>query len=336
MKKAVLISLAVLCMAAVGLELYKTSAKQGLPVVPASSDPVYAVALGQSVNCTRLLTPPILDGQPNDWPFGDTIVLDRSTAYSFSGTIDSVSDLSASVRSGWDDEQLYFLIQVTDDIIVTDSTDVWRDDGVEIGLDGLHDQYPWGSDDHQYTVVADGRIADRGTATMAITAAVLQYQGGYNVEAAIPISQLIPGTPISGTVVGFTVGLNDDDDGGNRDAYLIWQGTSTSTSPEEFGSLLFTERAEDRLAVLEARIAKLEERIRELLAVLGEFEQVTLPTLTALSATPVPTATFTVGQIDILVSSPGPTPNATAIAGTATPTPPPVMPTEATTPLPGL
>jgi hypothetical protein len=334
MKKVVLISLAVLCLAVVGLRLSRTSAKQGAPVLP-SSDVVHGVGLGQSVNCVRVLTPPTVDGQPGDWSLGSIVGLNRDTAYSFSGTIDSASDLSASIRAAWDEEHLYFFIQVTDDRIVTDSTDVWRDDGVEIGLDGQHDRLAFGSDDHQYTVVADGRIADRSTATTAIAAAVLQYQGGYNVEMAIPISQLIPGTPISGTVVGFTVGLHDDDDGGSWDAYLIWQGTSTSTAPEEFGNLVFVERAQDRLAVLEARITKLEDRVRELLTVLGEFEQVTLPTLTALQASSAPTQTLTAGQIETLVPSSSQTPSTVPITETPTPTPPPASPTEAPTPLPG-
>jgi hypothetical protein len=333
MKKAILISLAVLGIAAVGFRLSRTSARQGVPVAPLSSDVVRSVALGQTVNCLRLLTPPTLDGQPTDWAVGDTITLDRNTAYSFSGQIDNTADLSASARSGWDDEYLYFLVQVTDQTIVTDSTDVWRDDGVEFGLDGLHDQLPWGLDDHQYTVVADGRLADRAVATTAISAAVLRYPGGYNVELAVPISQLIPGTPISGTVVGFTLGLHDDDDGGNWDAYLIWQGTDTGTSPDEFGGLVFVERVEDRLAVLEARITKLEERIRELLAVLGEFEQVTLPTLRALGLTPVPTETPAARQIETPGSSPAP--GATPSLGVPTLTLPPVMPAETTTPVPG-
>jgi hypothetical protein len=332
-KKAVLISLAMLCMAAVGLRLSRTSAKQGAPVPPPGSDLVRAAAVGQKVDCLRLLTPPTVDGQISDWSVGSIIDLDQSTAYSFSGQIDSPSDLSASVRAGWDEGHLYFFIQVSDDIIVTDSTDVWRDDGVEIGLDGLHDQLPSGSDDHQYTVVADGRIADRATATTAIVAAVLGYQGGYNVEVAIPMSQLIPGTPISGTVVGFTVGLNDDDDGGSRDAYLIWQGTNTSTSPQEFGSLAFVEGVEDRLAVLEARITKLEDRIRELLSVLSEFEQVTLPTLTALSASSAPTYTLTGAEIDLLAPSSTATPSAITVAETPASIPP--APTETSPPPPG-
>jgi hypothetical protein len=334
MRKVVLISLAVLSMAVIGLRLSGASAKLGVRVLPPSSELVHSVGLGLSVNCVRMLTPPIVDGQPGDWSLGSIIELDQSTAYSFSGQIDNPSDLSASIRAGWDEERLYLFIQVTDDIIVTDSTDVWRDDGVEIGLDGLHDRLAYASDDHQYTIVADGRKADRATATMIITAAVVQYQGGYNVEVAIPISQLIPGTPISGTVAGLTVGLNDDDDGGNRDAYLIWQGIDTSTSPEAFGSLLFVEGVEDRLALLEARIIKLEDRIRELLAVLGEFEQVTLPTLTALSASSAPTQTLTVGEIGTLDSS-TPTPSAMLVVGAPTPTSPPVTPTQGTAPLPG-
>lgn len=331
MKKVVLISLAVLCIAVVGLKLSRTSARQNTPASPLSSDLVHAVALGQSVDCVRVLTPPTIDGQLGDWSVGSIIDLDRNTAYSFSGQIDSATDLSASIRAAWDENRLYFFVQVTDDIIVTDSTDVWRDDSVEIGLDGLRDQLPFGSDDHQYTVVADGRVADRATATTAISAAVVRYQGGYNVEMAIPMSQLIPGTPISGTVVGFTVGLHDDDDGGSWDAYLIWQGTSTSTSPQEFGSLVFVQLAEDRLAVLEARIATLEDRVRELLTVLSDFEQVTLPTLTALGATSTAQA-LPAQQIDTPGPSLSETPSAIQIA--ETPTLPPVTPTEAPTPSP--
>jgi len=91
------------------------------------------------------------------------------------------------------------------------------------------------------------------------------------------MTKLLPGIPISGTVMGFTVGLHDDDDGGSWDAYLIWEGTNTGTKAELFGSLIFTERLEDRIASLEAKIAQLERRTRELLQILAEFEQVTPP-----------------------------------------------------------
>jgi len=231
----------------------------------------------RSLYSMRLVTPPQIDGNLSEWPAGDSIELNRSTAYTFMGGITGLDDLSAVIRSGWDENALYFAIAVRDDILVTDSTDVWRDDGVEIGLDGLYDRYPWGPDDHQYTIVADGRITDRGIPTDAISAAVLIYSGGYNVEVAIPMPQLIPGIPVSGTVMGFTIGLRDDDTGGNWDAYLIWEGTTTADRPEQFGTLIFTERLEDRIAILEAKIVRLEKKTQELLRTLSEFEQLTPP-----------------------------------------------------------
>jgi hypothetical protein len=36
---------------------------------------------------------------------------------------------------------------------------------------------------------------------------------------------------------GFNIGLHDDDDGGNWDHYLIWQGASTISNAQDFGRL---------------------------------------------------------------------------------------------------
>lgn len=278
-KTTMILVVALLGAVALGARMLGASANGATPIVIVQSSPVYpAVAGARSLHSMRLIVPPIIDGYVVDWPAGDSIELNRNTAFSFSGRIDSLEDLSAVIRSGWDEQKLYFAIQVTDDVIIGgDSADVWRDDSVEIGLDGLRDQYPWGWDDHQYTIVVDGRVTDRGVPTKDITAAIVTYKGGYNIEVAIPFAKLIPGIPISGTVMGFTVGIHDDDDGGNWDAYLIWEGTNTSSSPEQWGSLICAERPEDRIIALEARIAKLERQLRELLVILKEFEYVSPP-----------------------------------------------------------
>jgi hypothetical protein len=252
-----------------------------VPQVPATVHrfevPAHQLAETRSLLSPRLVVAPEINGDLTDWPGAESINLNRHTAFSFSGEIDSTADLSAVIRSAWNEDTLFFAIEVHDDVIVTDSVEVWRDDGVEIGLDGLNDQEAWGSDDHQYTVVASGSVTDRGEPATDVTAAVLTYEGGYNVEMAIPMAQLISGVPISGTVMGFTVGLHDDDDGDNWDAYLIWEGTNTSGAPEEFGSLVFTERVQDRIDALEARIIQLEHQVQELLAILSEFEGLTPP-----------------------------------------------------------
>ncbi|MGQ9493336.1 MAG: sugar-binding protein [Anaerolineae bacterium] len=277
MRKAAFILITVIATVVVGLRLLGANAKENTSTVIIHPAFLFQIASTRSLHCARLIAAPIIDGQVSDWPAVDSIDLNRNTAYSFSGRIDNPNDLSAIIRSGWDNNALYFAIQVKDDIVMADSTDVWRDDGVEIGLDGLRDQYAWGWDDHQYTIVVDGRVTDRGVPTTDIRAAVLGTTDGYNIEVAIPISKLLPGIPISGTVMGFTVGLHDDDDGGNWDAYFIWEGTTTSSRPELFGSLIFTERPEDRMAALEAKIIELERKIQELLRILKEFEQLTPP-----------------------------------------------------------
>lgn len=239
--------------------------------------PAYQAFSTRSLQSIRMVAAPAIDGSLADWPARDSIDLDRKTAFSYLGRITNSADLSAVIRSGWDEEALYFAIQVADDIIVTDSSDVWRDDGVEIGLDGLYDKDSWGTDDHQYAVLADGRTSDRAVPTTDIVAAVSAHEEGYDIEVAVPMSQLIPGIPISGTVMGFTIGLHDDDDGDNWDAYLIWEGTTTSSRPELFGSLILTERIEDRIAALEAKLERLEQRAKDLLNILSEFERLTPP-----------------------------------------------------------
>jgi hypothetical protein len=279
MKKSILLAgIIAVGAVALGMRLLGAAATGPSPTVIIHSSPVYTAAAVGSLNSMRLLAPPTMDGQLSDWPAGESIELNRNTAYTFRGTIDSLNDLSAVIRSGWDDRHLYFAIQVTDDVVIGgDSADVWRDDSVELGFDGLNDEYPWGWDDHQYNIVVDGRLTDRLVPISDIGVAISQHQGGYDIEVSIPVERLLAGIPISGTVAGFTVGIHDDDDRGNYDAYLIWQGTNTSSSPEQFGDLIFTERPEDRLIALESQLVKLERKLQELLVILKEFEPVVPP-----------------------------------------------------------
>jgi len=268
-----LLCIALILVVALGARLLRTRADESDQLVIVHAAPITQEGASRSLNSMRLVQAPIIDGHITEWPGIPSIELNRNTAYSFWGRIDSLQDLSAVIRCGWDESYVYFAIEVTDDVVIgNDSTDVWRDDGVELGFDGLHDQYAWGWDDHQYTIVVDGRVTDRGVPATGLQVGIQQVLGGYNMEVAIPVTALSPGVPISGTVMGFTVGLHDDDDGGNWDAYLIWEGTNTSSSPELFGTLTFTERPEDHIIALEARLMKLERRLQELMAILKEYE----------------------------------------------------------------
>ncbi len=57
----------------------------------------------------------------------------------------------------------------------------------------------------------------------------LPRPGGYSIEVAIPISMVVPAPAVSGTLLGFNWGIDDDDDGGRRDKHLLWADSLIST-----------------------------------------------------------------------------------------------------------
>ena len=103
-------------------------------------------------------------------------------------------------------------------------------------LDGV-----FGQDDHQITVNADGRVTDLGSIYLDDTELPRFIQilsDGYQVEMAIPLAILQPPGWGAGWAAGFNIGLHDDDDGGNWDHYLIWQGSATNSQAADFGRLV--------------------------------------------------------------------------------------------------
>ena len=140
------------------------------------------------------------------------------------------ADNSAELRALWTATNLYFAIFVRDDAIVNDSSDVWRDDEIELAFVNASGQNR-DDDTHQYTVNADGRITDFGDPTIpvSIQAIAVPVAGGWNVEVRIPNTSLFGSntafTP--GMTMAFDLGLHDDDDGGNWDSHMIWAGDST-------------------------------------------------------------------------------------------------------------
>jgi hypothetical protein len=76
-------------------------------------------------------------------------------------------------------------------------------------------------------------------------AAVVESAGGWIVEAAIPLSNTKwTINPSPGTVIGFNVHFNDDDDGGDtREHKLIWSDLDVDdqsyNNPTRFADLTF-------------------------------------------------------------------------------------------------
>jgi hypothetical protein len=190
----------------------------------------------------RTSQPPTIDGDLGDWESTTRFALDITSAETIRGEPPAVEDAAAWVRARWDLLNLYLAVHVSDDVIVNDSGDVWRDDEIELGFYAVYDGNPAGHDTHQYTVNPDGRVSVFGNPAVPIPieTAVRIVPGGWDVELRIPHTHLFgfyhPFTV--GSTLSFNVGLHDDDDGGDWDSYLVWQGSSTITNGDAFGEML--------------------------------------------------------------------------------------------------
>jgi hypothetical protein len=179
-----------------------------------------------------------IDGDLSDWGTYAPLALDKNSADAVLRVIPEIADSSADLWAAWDNQALYFAARVRDDDIVNDSPDVWRDDEIELAFDGVNDGLPGGGDDHQITINTDGRKTDFGTLPATeVLVATRAVAGGWHVEVAIPASFLQGGMLATGKRMGFTLGLHDDDDGGDWDSYLVWEGENTSTGSGWFGLL---------------------------------------------------------------------------------------------------
>ncbi len=188
----------------------------------------------------RAAVEPVVDGNLSDWPALPALLLDYTTADTIRRIVPMPADNSAELRALWTPDALYFAAHVRDDVIVkNDSPDVWWDDQVELAIDGRHDLVSGGPDDHQYTVNADGRISDGGNALLPppIGVGVHEVSGGWDVEVRLPIADLQTGPLYGDRRLGFTLGLHDDDDYGDWDSYMIWEGGNTFSGAAGFGVL---------------------------------------------------------------------------------------------------
>jgi hypothetical protein len=186
---------------------------------------------------------PIVDGDLRDWVLSDGLAMNRhSVEFVAQRVVPEPADSSLRVWSLWTNDALYLAARVWDDVMVADSPlEIWRDDSIEFAIDGARDFVSGGSDDHVVTVAIDGRVVEYGTVPLPqVQRAVRLLGDGYIVEMAIPTSYLQPPTWELDHIAGFTVGLHDDDDGGDWDSYMIWLGNSVNTLPQNYGRLLLS------------------------------------------------------------------------------------------------
>ena len=227
------------------------------PTATPTSTPTPTPAPPRGIVSEGAMRAPVVDGALGEWPESGWLLLNVGSADTYNGLIENADDLSAELRSYWDYDYLYFGLRVHDDTLVADSgTSLWHDDGVEIGLDGLHDQGGWAADDHRYTLRVDGTLGDLGTIqeNSNVVTAIRAVAGGYEIEMAIPWGKLGWAAPVEpGRVLGFNLGLSDDDDGGGYDGRLVWEGASTFPSSLEYGFIELGGEARPTISLVPGR-----------------------------------------------------------------------------------
>lgn len=146
------------------------------------------------------------------------------------GTNVTPTDLSGYCRLLWDEQFVYLLAEVTDDVKMKDSQNTYEDDNVEVYFDANNSKgSSYDTNDVQYSFRwNDGTaigVLPSGRASTGIVYSIAATDQGYVVEAKIPWSTLQT-TPVHEQQIGFEFMINDDDDGSGRDVKLSWNASS--------------------------------------------------------------------------------------------------------------
>ena len=187
-------------------------------------------------------TPPTIGGGIDSaWSTGPLQSIENTT-------IGSTNDFSGNWRALYDANNLYVLVNVADVTLTNDSGgEWWNDDTVEIFIDGDN------SKNSAYDGINDVQLGFRwndpivhfgGNSIQNITG--IEYSmtatgNGYLLEVSIPWSGFGV-TPRVGDQLGFDVAVDDDDNGGGRDAQVASLATTDAgwTNPSVFGSVFLT------------------------------------------------------------------------------------------------
>ena len=162
----------------------------------------------------------IVDGNPSEWASVVANVIPFT--HIAGGVIDSDVDASAIMKSMWDAQNLYIMVAVTDDIAKSDSILLSDDDSAEVFLDGGNEKgTSYDANDFQLIVRIDNSLSGNNSSLSNVQYALSTYPNGYTIEYSIPFTSLGI-TPGDGTIIGFDLAINDDDDGANRDGKIIW------------------------------------------------------------------------------------------------------------------
>ncbi len=172
------------------------------------------------------------------------------------------SDNTANFGLLWDDDYLYVGVEVADSMIINNRKQAFFDDGIEVCIDGNHDQSS-GFDENDLQLVKAVKsywVQEMNENVEGVVHKYKETANGYTMEFAIPWD-IMNTTVESGKLVGFNLVVNDADVESpfngpfNSPSQLIWEGNNNYyISPQNWGSIQLSaetaEFSENYLALL--------------------------------------------------------------------------------------
>ncbi|MDA7613677.1 hypothetical protein N8586_00950 [Verrucomicrobiales bacterium] len=201
--------------------------------------------------------PPIIDGKIEDgeYPGADIVSINPFTGvFRVGDDQPEADDVSFDWRVTHNEDSIYVAVRVTDDVVFSDTAtaesedeQTWNDDSVEIFFDSNESNLS-GRDqeemfDGQFVFTPNGAWRDNEANNPTYGpegdwwAQTTTAEDGksWDVEFLIKKSALVGGDR-EDVPMGFNVNINDDDDGGNRETQLNWDGNPHTES--SYGELI--------------------------------------------------------------------------------------------------
>jgi hypothetical protein len=211
----------------------------------------------QSNNTTEIphaTSPPTIDGDLDaSWPAGPTITLDASDLVL--GV--SQEGVDADMRLAWDDDNLYVYARIDDPTPMLNGNhgvDIWNGDAIELFVGPQNVDEGGGIQLKDSQIIISGQPQDAsGTAESywynnkpdqpPIPAVVKAADGGYSIEAAIPLSGLNIDAVTPPQRLRFDIGF-DDGNGDQRQRQYLWNGVDGNASNrDKWGQATLVEQA---------------------------------------------------------------------------------------------
>ncbi|MCF7850390.1 MAG: cellulase family glycosylhydrolase [Candidatus Marinimicrobia bacterium] len=186
---------------------------------------------------SQTILPPVIDGKIDTlWHTAQKIQIDHVV----SGKRDSAPDLSAWFSLTWNEDALFFLIRVFDDVLSDSASIDYMKDGIEIYLDVDNSKSPhYGQDEYQIrSVLGQAQsTVNIGSAIQDMITGQSVLKDGYIIELSLPWESM--GADLAEqSFIGLDIHINDND-GATRHGKLAWwtHRDNSYQTPAVFGTI---------------------------------------------------------------------------------------------------